>query len=137
MYFHTSVCGPNMDAFRSVFASAVDHAYKTKINQLALSVHSKTNLDGIISDVLGEGAIKSLKKTPLVVKGVKIGLVTERISVPFHGDVVFLAAHTSTKFLQTLEGHYQCKALFYVPWLPEELQAFLKRQASKEVPVHA
>lgn len=138
MYFHSPICGPSVDAFRAVFVAAAAHAVQNKISHVVLAVHAKGNLDGVISDAIGEDAVKKLQKGPIpLAAGVMLGLSTERIAVPFLGDAVFIAAHTSTDYLKTIESNRKCKALFFAPWRDEELEDFLKRHPSTELKAEA
>lgn len=133
MFFHSSSCGPDENAFKKILIYATKYAKNNNINQLVIAVHAKNNLDGVITKVLGKNTVKNIMDNSLEFDGVNIGLMTERIDIPVNGDVVILAVHTSTKFLKKLELNRQQKALFYLPWLQEELEAFIKRNTSTQI----
>lgn len=133
MYFHTPEHGPDTAAFKRAFVAAFNHAVQSESQQLVLAVHALTNLDGVISDALGEKVTKAVAKAPVTFEGVAVGLMTERIPCPFRGKAVFVAAHTSTAFLKKLESHHQQSDLFFVPWSEEEQQNFVSRTHSQQV----
>lgn len=133
MYFHTLEHGPHADAFKRAFIAAFKQAVQSDSRQLVLAVHALTNLDGVISDALGETVTKAIAKEPVTFEGVSMGLMTERIPCPFRGKAVFVAAHTSKAFLKKLESHHQQSDLFFVPWSEEEQHDFVSRTGSQQV----
>ncbi len=131
-------CGPSVGAFRTILVAAIAYAVKNNFSQVVLVVHAKGNLDNVISDSIGKDMVKKIQKGPTsVIQGVRLGLTTERIAIPFLGDAVFVAAHTSTSYLKKLEADHKCKTLFYVPWRDEELAEFLVRHQSHEIKADA
>jgi len=138
LYFHSNICGPSVEAFRSIFVAAIAYAVENNISQVVLAVHTKGNLYNVISESIGDEVVKEIQKGPIsLVEEVRLGLTTERIAIPFLGDTVFIAAHTSIDYLKKLEASHKCKALFYVPWIDQELTEFLARHPSNEIKADA
>ena len=137
-YFHTAKSGPSIDGFRDVFVAAAAYAVKNGIKHVVLAVHTKTNLHGVISDAIGENTVKSLEKGHVkLVSDVDLDLTTERIAIPTNDKYVLVAAHTSTKYLKTLESNPMCAAVFFAPWQDAELADFIERHGSDEIRANA
>ena len=137
-YFHTAKSGPSVDGFREIFVAAAAYAVKHSIKHVVLAVHAKTNLYGVVSDAVGESAVKALDKGSVnLVSGVVLHLTTERIDIPTHDKYVLIATHTSTKYLEKLESDPMCAAIFFAPWHDQELSEFIGRHGSVELGANA
>ncbi|MCQ6261290.1 hypothetical protein MLD55_05035 [Alcanivorax sp. MM125-6] len=135
MLYHVNSTGPSKKGFLAGLAKALKSAMKNGSNEVALAVHSKQNLDGIIEDALGEAAIKVLGKSgKLRFENVTIYLVTERISSGFRKGVI-LACHPSEEYLSKLLKDYRATDVVYVPWAPDEFEKYKNEYDSEEVVV--
>lgn len=133
MNYHTNITGPSIEALKFSFAKAVALAIHGNSKQVAIAVHTKQNLDGIIRNALGDSAVKILLKKPLVVGGVFVHLITEKIPATGFTKGVILAAHVSTRFLNNLLTDIRATDVVYVPWTPEELKTYLARYNSTQL----
>ena len=135
MLYHVNSTGPDKEGFLKGLAKALKVAMQNGSNEVALAVHTKQNLDGIIQDALGEPAVKALSKSgKLMFEDVTIYLVTERIPSGFRKGVI-LACHSSEKYLSKLVKDYRASDVVYVPWVPEEFEKYKEKYDSEEVEV--
>lgn len=131
MYFHTTKPGPWIDDFQTALVKAVVLAQENGTNEVAIAVHQKGNLTGVIEEAIGEAAVKQLLKPAGYIdfEGVRLFVITEKIRSGFrHGVIV--AAHVSTKFMEKLTADYRTTDVVYVPWQPDELTAYLQKHTS-------
>ena len=131
MFFHTTRPGPWIDDFQTALAKAIMLAQENGTNEVAIAVHQKGNLAGVIEESIGEAAVKELLKPAghLDFEGVRIFVITEKIRSGFrHGVIV--AAHVSTKLMDKLITDYRTTDVVYVPWQPDELSAYIQKHAS-------
>ena len=92
---------------------------------MALAVPQKTNLDGLISDLLSEKVVSVLERDNQLVLGtITLHLVTKRIPLRHAGPV--LAAWTDIAQVKVLAGSFHTSGLIYLPWQEDELPAFRK-----------
>ena len=122
-FYHTGTTGPSEEGFVKGLQQAVKLAKSNGTNQVLLTVHTLSNLDGIIRAVLGEKVFKSfVKERILLAEGIAIYLETERTKSVFAHGVV-LAPFVSTELLTMLQSDYRATDIVYVPWTREELEA--------------
>ncbi len=134
MLYHTTDSGPSVDAFRRALGKGIRLAIQSGSNEVAIAVHGKTNLNGVISVAIGEPAVALLQKPNgfLNFEEVRIFLITEKIRSAFRSGVL-VAAHTSTKYLNKLLDDPRATDLIYIPWAPEELQEYLVAHRSTAI----
>jgi hypothetical protein len=121
-HFHTTK--GDADALRLAFskcgqlANAGNHAHVT------IAVSTKTQLQGILDEVLTEDAAKALARNNLfkISPTLTVHLATERIPVRFAGPV--LAAWVNMDHMATIEQSGYATDIVYVPWASEELAGF-------------
>lgn len=112
-----------MAAFKKCGELAQQNGY----SQIGLATPTKGNLDGIISDIVGEKAVSILQReNVLVLRGFTIYLITKRVKPKgFSGPV--LAAYTPIDQTREIAKSLYCKALVYVPWTEDEAPEFEKQ----------
>ncbi len=98
-------------------------------------MHGKGNLDGVVSDTIGEGAVKTLQKTDGTInyEELNIFVITEKKSKFKRG--IIIATHASTKYLNKPLHDSRATDLIYVPWSPNELDEFLSEHNSEAVKI--
>ena len=122
-FYHTGTTGPSAEGFGKGLQQAVKLAKSNGTNQVLLTVHTLSNLKGIIRTVLGEKVFKLLSdKRLLNVEGAMVHLETERIRSAFRHGVIF-APFISPKRLAELQKDHRATDIVYVPWAPEELNS--------------
>ena len=131
MLYHTTYPGKPVDDFKTAVAKAISIAIQNHSNEVAIAIHSKTNLDGVISDAIGEDTIKVFQKPggTINIEKVTIFLITEKICSDFKSGVL-IALHTNTKYLAKLLSDTRATDLIYIPFLLEELNDYLLKNNS-------
>ncbi len=126
MYFHTDSVGPDENALRTAFKKCGEIAQKKGYSKLGLAVPAKTNLYGMLSDLLGEDVINIFQRDNVLdLNGITIHLITRRVKPKnFSGPV--LAVHTALDQTKEIAKAAYCKELIYVPWTDEEGPEFEK-----------
>jgi hypothetical protein len=126
MIYHTNTHGPSEDGFKAGFAKAITEATTNGTNQVLLLTHGLQNLQGVITSVLGEAAVKAFEKTRVAKAGaVTVYLETERIKSVFSKGVIF-APFVSSKLLAVATSDYRATDVVYVPWAESELQSHVQ-----------
>ena len=88
MKYHTNTMGPDSNGFLSALKKAIAVAEDNETNQLLISTHTLSNIDGVIQDALGEAFIKKFKKDKEAEVGnVSVYLETERTKSRFSKGV--------------------------------------------------
>jgi len=130
MLYHTKNTGPSMEDFQTAFATSIGIAIENELKEILIVVHGKTNLDGIISDAIGEMVNKLQKPGGTInIEGITIYLETQKIRSAFSSGII-IAAHVSTKLLNTLLTDPRATDVVYVPWALEELEQYLSNNES-------
>jgi hypothetical protein len=128
--YHATTHGPSKEGFIIGLLKAVDVAKANGTNEVLLSVHTLSNLEGVIRDTLGEDVLKRFTKERVgEMDGVKIHLETEKIRSAFSKGVIF-APFVSTKLLTKLEGDFRGTDIVYVPWAETERDAYVAANPS-------
>lgn len=92
-----------------------------------LAVMGYGNLEGAISDVLGEGAVKSLIETGIIkLNNKEIRLVTERKLIYLGGDQPLVAFFPTADFLDKLQSIHNIAAMLVVPWTMKEVEPWIR-----------
>jgi hypothetical protein len=115
--------GPNDDAALKAFQWLLTRPEKNAF--LAVPVYG--NLNGVISGVLGDKAIKSLKKTAtLRLKNKDVFLVTERKFIYNGKNSPLLAFYPTRSFLDKLDSIPNVSAMLVVPWNMKEVEPWIR-----------
>ena len=133
MLYFTNSFGPDPDAMRSAFKQCGKLLEPTTVKESAIVVPQKSNLDGIIQEILGESATKILIKDNILdLDGVIIRLFTKR-NTPraFNGPI--LAAYVDSKQLADLIKSCPRADVIYVPWTEDERDLFIKKYGKQTV----
>ena len=123
MYFYNPDFGDAPTSLRNAFhhcsALAVAGGYK----HITLAVPAKGNLEGMISDYIGEEATRALLRDHRLDLGLMtLHLATKRIPVAYRGPV--LAAFATIDQIKDLANSHNVTDLLYIPWQENELPAF-------------
>lgn len=99
---------------------------------MALAVHAKDNLDGVVQHVFGDSVVRMLDRdNKSELKGITTHLLTEKIHVrKLEGPVV--AAFVDAHKLDSIVSSLGVSDIVYVPWTPEDLNAYLASNLSSE-----
>ncbi len=133
MFYFTNSFGPDLDAMRSAFKQCGKLLEAATTKESAIVVPQKSNLDGIIQEILGESATKILSKDNFLdLNGVIIRLFTKR-NMPraFKGPI--LAAYIDLKQLSDLIKLNPSAVVIYVPWTEEERDGSIKKYGKQAI----
>lgn len=122
---YTDSRGPEVPALEAALVEAASLAASNGYGEAAIAVHTKTNLTGILSNVLGESAIKQLQGGKVDINGVDFFLLTEQIEAPSFDEGPILAAHVSLEYLDEVMQDSRATDVIYVPWAQKEKQDFI------------
>jgi len=130
MRYHTNTHGPSEAGFKAGFLKAISEASANGTKEVLLLTHGLQNLQGVITSVLGESAVKDFEKTRVTNAGdVKIYLETERIRSAFSKGVIF-APFVSLTLLAVAAGDFRATDVVFVPWAESELQSYVQTSPS-------
>ena len=113
-----------MPALGAALVETAKLAASNGYDEAAIAVHTKTNLTGILSDVLGESGIKELGDGKVNIKGIDFFLITEQIRATSFNEGPVLAAHISLEYLDEVMHDSRATDVIYVPWAQEEREEF-------------
>ncbi len=98
-----------------------------------IAVNATNNLTGVISQVIGEQAVKLLVKNGiLTVSGKQIILVTERKPLHIGNGLPLVAFYPDAKFLDVLQSVPNVPAMLVVPWLRKEIDPWIRTVNAKD-----
>jgi hypothetical protein len=132
--YHTTSIGPDEEALRAAFMKCGDLLKARRCAIMGLAVHTKNNLDGVVSNVFGKDVVRVLDRdNRLELKGMVIQLITEKIQIRrLEGPV--LAAFIDPKKLDSIVASSGVTDVVFVPWAAEERADYLKMYPdSKEI----
>jgi len=122
--------GPNVQSAKKAFLWFL----KYPSDRGFLAVMGYGNLRGVISDILGDRAIKSLMKTgSLRLDGKEILLVTERKFIYSGKNFPLTAFYPSSKFLDELDSIPNLSAMLVVPWIMKEVEPWVRTRNAQEL----
>lgn len=99
-----------------------------------LAVHGYGNLDGVVREVIGEGAVKSLIKFGRIkVSNVEIQLVTEHKMTYDGQNSPMVALYPSSKLLDVLDSIRNISAMLVVPWNFSEVEPWIRAWNATEL----
>jgi hypothetical protein len=123
VYFYATKPGPDAEALKLGFRKCGELAVAGKHQNTALAVPTKGNLQGLISDLIGDEAAGVLARDKaLDLGGLTIRLVTKRVPLRHCGPV--LGAWTTIDHVKELARSEYATAIVFLPWLDEELSEF-------------
>lgn len=127
---HTASTGADEDALRSAFQCCGTLLQSRGSTVMGLAIHSKNNLDGVLRDVFGVDVIRVLDRdNKLDLKGITLHLLTEKIQMrKLEGPV--LAAFVNPDKLDKIVACAGVTDVVFVPWVAEELGAYLTKHPS-------
>ena len=133
MLYFTNSFGPDPDAARAAFKQCGKLLNAAAVKESAIVVPQKSNLDGIIQEILGESAIKILSKNNFLdLNGAMIKLFTKR-NMPNSFDGPMLAIYVALEQLADLIKACPRANIIYVPWTEDEKISFMKTYAGKQI----
>ena len=114
-YFYINAHGPDHDAVNLGIHWLLQ---KDENVEAVLSVPLLSNLDGVIENVIGEKAVKELRKNKtVIISGVKINLATSKSISYGNKPVCLLAIYHDSKSLDKLESNYHnVSSILAIPW---------------------
>ncbi|HVV53262.1 MAG TPA: hypothetical protein VHO06_26625 [Polyangia bacterium] len=125
---------PHEEGLRRALEFAAGRAHQRGTG-IGIAVHQKSNLDGIIAGLLGDAAVKALKKHGTVnLSGVQIDLITLR-SAParFSGPVI--AAWAEKSLLDRVSEISGATDVIALPWGPHDagLEAWMAAHQATDI----
>jgi hypothetical protein len=126
MRFYSVSTGPDPDALKAGFWQCGQLAVAGQHAHVTLAVPQKSNLDGVISALLGDEPVRLLQRDKQINlgAGLTMHLVTKRIALRHRGPV--LAAYATLDQIKDLARSHYATDLIYLPWQEDELPAFQK-----------
>lgn len=127
--------GPNEDAVEQAFAwlYQVGEQDEDKRNAL-LAVNTKRQLEGVVSDVIGEQAANELdKKNPVSLGQVELRLMTKRIDPGRWNGGPILAIYPDKKLLDKTDGMHNVTDVLMVPWSKAEVEFWIDTWGATEL----
>ena len=125
MIYHTDSFGPDEDAILRALRHAMNLAVTRGNNEVLIKIPNISNIDGAISNVLGDNLAKRLKKNRSVdIQGVQVFLESGRTKTQFSKGVI-LAAYPSEKSLTGILSDYRGTDTVYIPWAEAERASYL------------
>lgn len=102
------------------------------LSVMALAVHAKNNLDGVVQSVFGDSVVRTLDRdNKSELKGITTLLLTEKIQLrKLEGPVV--AAFVDAHKLDGIVSSLSVTDILYVPWTADDLSAYLAANPSSE-----
>jgi hypothetical protein len=130
--FHTLSIGPDEAALQAALDKCRVLMQARGLSVMALAVHAKNNLDGVVQRVFGDSVVRSLDRdNKSELKGITTLLLTEKIRLrKLEGPVV--AAFVEAHKLDGIVSSLGVTDIVYVPWTPEDLNAYLSSNPSSE-----
>jgi len=132
--FHTHSTGPDEVALQAALDKCHALMQARGLSVMALAVHAKDNLDGVVPRVFGYNVVRMLDRdNKSELKGITTHLLTEKIQVrKLEGPIV--AAFVDVHKLDGIVASLDVTDIVYVPWTPDDLNAYLSSNpSSKEI----
>jgi hypothetical protein len=120
--------GPAVDSVKKAFGwlFSYDSGY--------IAAAGNNNLNGVISDVIDQQAVKSLIATnSLRFSGKEFFLITERKPIYLGKGLPLLAFYPSAKFLDKLQSIPNISAMLVVPWTKQEIEPWIRTVNATEL----
>lgn len=130
--FHTYSTGPDEAALQAALEKCHALMQARGISVMALAVHAKNNLDGVVQSVFGDSVVRMLDRdNKSELKGITTHLLTEKIQVrKLEGPVV--AAFVDAHKLDGIVSSLGVTDSVYVPSTADDLNAYLASNPSSE-----
>jgi len=120
--------GPSDEAVRKAFRWLIP---KKKV---FLAVLGYGNLEGVVSDVIGQHIVKRLQKdSKVVLSGTEVVLVTERKLIYDAGSAPIVSIYPTSKFLDQLDSIRNVSEILVVPWNFEEVEPWIRTWNATEL----
>jgi len=108
------------------------HQNSKKKGFLAVMVYG--NLEGIISDILGEETVKKfIKDGALRINGKEMVLVTMKKRIYSGDNEPILLVYPNEKFLDEIDSIHNVSAMLVVPWNFQEIELWIKTHNATEL----
>jgi hypothetical protein len=125
--YHTNSRGPDEAAVARAVSQAVALAQQAGTKVCRIAVHTKDSfLMSVYSTVYGEDFVKAAASAKgASLQGCQFFLMTEKIKPSVPADSPIIASYISPTWLKALIAGRSQAAVIYMPWLPDDLQAYL------------
>ena len=129
LYINTH--GPDRDAIKKGLRWLQNQSKLSKGGFIA--VPGISNLDGIISDILGYKMIKNLKKGQIIMNGTKISLITER-KLPHNVDYKPIFVLYADKYmLDKIDSIKNREDVLVCPWIFDDVKSWIDTRNATEL----
>ena len=127
--------GPDHDAFRKTLAWTISQSTKSQ-ESVTLVLNVKSNLAGVVGDVLGEEVRKTLEKgnsVRLPNNGGTLSVVTRKTMVRHRMTGIALVAYPSPDTLDVVDDTMGFTDVVVIPWLREEVVPWISTWKADEI----
>ncbi|MHB1425771.1 MAG: hypothetical protein ACYC3I_21600 [Gemmataceae bacterium] len=125
--YHTNSRGPDEAAVTRAVSQAVALAQQAGHNICCIAVHTKNSFrTGVFYNIYGDDFVRAAASgSGAFLQGCQFLLTTEKIEPTVPTDSPVIASHISLAWLEALIAGRGQASVIYLPWRPEELQAYL------------
>ncbi len=132
-HYYINAEGPDPDAFKKALSWAISQS-ASRQESVTLVLNIKSNLDGVVADVLGEKARKILEKGSCIhIRGVEVTAVTRKTMVRQRVSGVALVAYPSPETLDAVDTVLGFSDVLVIPWLREEVVPWISTWKADEI----
>jgi hypothetical protein len=126
--FYIKSEGPKVEAVMSGLAWLVDAATRLKASEAILALPTKRNLEGTVTDALGEATAKTLAagRPVNLLSGASLRLVTHHMNWYLRAPAPVLCVYLTPNELEKVDGAPNVAEMCVVPWNMEEVRAWIE-----------
>ncbi len=119
----------SIDPDKDKFLLALKNYFeKIATKNILLAVPLKSNLDGVIKEVFGEGFVKTLLKgNTVTASGFKFSLMTCRTGPQFSFQGAVLALYATKDLLDKIDNLRGVTDVLLIPWIKDDLSEWVPR----------
>lgn len=132
--YHTNSHGPDEAAVKRAVSQAASLAQQVGHNTCRIAVHTKGSfLKGVFSKVFGDTFVTAVaSNNGGVFQRCRFFLMTQKIVPSAPSDSPIIASHVSPSWREALIAARGDAALIYLPWMEDELQAYLSAHPNSQ-----
>ncbi len=130
--------GPAAEPIKKAFYWLLDTAVREGRERAYLAAPTLHNLDGAISEALGEDLVKLLqrdKSITVTLEGASLNLdlLTERIDSDSIHKGPALVFYPNARLLEKMDDHYGITDVLVVPWIMQDIQEWIETWNAQEL----
>lgn len=134
MLYHIDCLEPAVEDFRKALANAISMAITKSVYDIGLAVRTEDDMDGPISNTLGENSVKILKRPgeTIISSSVRLHMLAGQTQPSFDKGIL-IAMCISPERIRDLMSGGNVVDIVYVPCSREGLSEFLEAYQSTEI----